>query len=44
LIEIGIGAGVESMTHNYGAGAMGSTSEKVASECEAAADCLVPMG
>jgi len=44
LIEIGIGAGVESMTLNYGAGAMGATSEKVASECDAAADCLVPMG
>ncbi|KAH8553781.1 Thiolase, N-terminal domain-containing protein [Umbelopsis sp. PMI_123] len=44
LIEIGIGAGVESMTHNYGAGAMGATSEKIASECESAADCLVPMG
>lgn len=43
MIEIGIGAGAESMTTNYGAGAMGSLSEK----CEAnqdAADCAMPMG
>ncbi|KAI7848868.1 Thiolase, N-terminal domain-containing protein [Circinella umbellata] len=44
LIEVGIGAGVESMTKNYGAGAMSATSEKIADSCPAAADCLVPMG
>jgi acetyl-CoA acyltransferase 1 len=42
-IEIGIGAGVESMTHHYGAGAMGAASEK-ALEHPVAADCLMPMG
>ncbi|CAG8553942.1 7037_t:CDS:2 [Paraglomus brasilianum] len=43
-IEIGIGAGVESMTFGYGAGAMPSdTSERVFSNQEAA-DCLLPMG
>ena len=43
-IEIGIGAGAESMTNNYGAGAMSSNfSEKVTSNQEAA-DCLIPMG
>lgn len=43
MIEVGIGAGAESMTQHYGAGAMGSISEA----CEAneeAADCTVPMG
>lgn len=43
-IEIGIGAGVESMTFGYGAGAMPSdTSERVFSNPESA-DCLIPMG
>ncbi|CAG8455439.1 10099_t:CDS:2 [Paraglomus occultum] len=43
-IEIGIGAGVESMTFGYGAGAMPSeTSERVFSNPESA-DCLLPMG
>ncbi|CAG8740804.1 12294_t:CDS:2 [Gigaspora rosea] len=43
-IEIGIGAGVESMTFGYGAGAMPSdTSEKVFSH-QPSADCLLPMG
>lgn len=43
MIEVGIGAGAESMTSNYGAAAVGSISEA----CEAneeAADCTVPMG
>ncbi|RUP45359.1 Thiolase, N-terminal domain-containing protein, partial [Jimgerdemannia flammicorona] len=44
LIDIGIGAGVESMTTNYGAAALGNTSEKIASANQAAADCLLPMG
>ncbi|KAI9149786.1 3-ketoacyl-CoA thiolase with broad chain length specificity [Blastocladiella emersonii ATCC 22665] len=43
-IDIGIGAGVESMTLGYGPGAMpSSTSDKVTS-LDAAADCLLPMG
>ncbi|KAI8874748.1 thiolase [Backusella circina FSU 941] len=44
LIEVGIGAGVESMTKNYGAASLSATSEKIADSCEAAADCLIPMG
>lgn len=43
-IEIGIGAGVESMTHHYGPGSLPSgLSEKVLS-CPEASDCLMPMG
>lgn len=43
-IEIGIGAGMESMTQHYGPGAMPTAiSEKVMS-CQAAQDCLLPMG
>jgi len=42
-LDIGIGAGVESMTKNYGAGAMGEVSDEVM-ELEVAADCLLPMG
>ncbi|KAI8137370.1 Thiolase, N-terminal domain-containing protein [Fennellomyces sp. T-0311] len=44
LIEIGIGAGVESMTKNYGAASLAASSEKIADSCPAAADCLLPMG
>jgi acetyl-CoA acyltransferase 1 len=44
LIEVGIGAGVESMTKNYGAGSLSTTSEKITDGCQAAADCLIPMG
>ncbi|KAI9485579.1 MAG: Thiolase, N-terminal domain-containing protein [Benjaminiella poitrasii] len=44
IIEIGIGAGVESMTMNYGASSLAPTSEKIADACESAADCLIPMG
>ncbi|BGP53155.1 hypothetical protein JCM8202_003671 [Rhodotorula sphaerocarpa] len=43
-IDMGIGAGVESMTQNYGAGVM---PEKMSEEVLAnpqAADCLLPMG
>nr|CAG8457379.1 10912_t:CDS:2 [Entrophospora candida] len=43
-IEIGIGAGVESMSLHYGAGAMATdVSEKVFSN-PASQDCLLPMG
>ncbi|KAF9365504.1 3-ketoacyl-CoA thiolase with broad chain length specificity [Mortierella sp. NVP85] len=45
LIDIGIGAGVESMTLGYGPSAMAAqTSEKIPEACEAAADCQLPMG
>ncbi|KAI7824375.1 Thiolase, N-terminal domain-containing protein [Gamsiella multidivaricata] len=45
LIDIGIGAGVESMTMGYGPSAMASqTSEKIPDACEPAADCQLPMG
>jgi acetyl-CoA acyltransferase 1 len=44
-IDIGIGAGVESMTLGYGPGAMPQQiSEKILSTCPAAADCMMPMG
>lgn len=43
-LTVSIGAGVESMTHGYGAGAVASDfSEKVLSHQEAE-DCLIPMG
>ncbi|KAI0083152.1 thiolase [Irpex rosettiformis] len=42
-IDIGIGAGVESMTHGYGTGAISNFSEKVLANQEAE-DCLIPMG
>ncbi|THG99621.1 hypothetical protein EW145_g7227 [Phellinidium pouzarii] len=43
-IDIGIGAGVESMTHGYGPSAQpAGYSEKVLS-CQEAEDCLIPMG
>ncbi|KAI5118744.1 hypothetical protein M0805_008144 [Coniferiporia weirii] len=43
-IDIGIGAGVESMSHGYGARAQPDAfSEKVLS-CQEAEDCLLPMG
>ncbi|EAU89891.1 acetyl-CoA acetyl transferase [Coprinopsis cinerea okayama7 len=42
-IDIGIGAGVESMTNGYGAGAMGEYSNEVLSNPDAE-DCLLPMG
>lgn len=43
-INVGIGAGVESMTQNYGAGVMPSKMSDAVMENEAAADCLLPMG
>lgn len=43
-IDIGIGAGVESMTQGYGAGAMPEHISETVSSVPEAADCLVPMG
>ena len=43
MIDIGIGAGMESMTKNYGPGALGEVSEAVHNHKEAA-DTLIPMG
>ncbi|KAJ3122094.1 3-ketoacyl-CoA thiolase, peroxisomal [Nowakowskiella sp. JEL0407] len=43
-IEIGIGAGVESMTMGYGAGVMPTSTDAEITEFGPAADCLLPMG
>ncbi|KAF7304627.1 Acetyl-CoA acetyl transferase [Mycena kentingensis (nom. inval.)] len=43
-IDIGIGAGVESMTKGYGAGVMPSGFSDAVLSNEEAADCLIPMG
>ncbi|GAA5901648.1 uncharacterized protein JCM6883_000351 [Sporobolomyces salmoneus] len=43
-IDVGIGAGVESMTMGYGAGVMPEKFSETVLENEAAADCLLPMG
>jgi len=43
-IDIGIGAGVESMTMGYGAGVMPEKMSEKVLENEQAADCLLPMG
>ncbi|KAK0523417.1 3-ketoacyl-CoA thiolase with broad chain length specificity [Tilletia horrida] len=43
-IDIGIGAGVESMTQNYGAGVMPEKMSDAVMENEEASDCLAPMG
>jgi acetyl-CoA acyltransferase 1 len=43
-IDIGIGAGVESMSQNYGAGVMPAKFSDAVMENEEAADCLMPMG
>jgi len=43
-IDIGIGAGVESMTMGYGAGVMPEKMSDAVMENEEAADCLMPMG
>jgi acetyl-CoA acyltransferase 1 len=43
-IEVGIGAGVESMTQNYGAGVMPEKMSDAVLENPEAADCLLPMG
>ncbi|KAF9368016.1 3-ketoacyl-CoA thiolase with broad chain length specificity, partial [Podila verticillata] len=45
LIDIGIGAGVESMTMGYGPSAMAANvSEKIPKASQAAEDCNLPMG
>ncbi|KAG0036650.1 3-ketoacyl-CoA thiolase with broad chain length specificity [Podila clonocystis] len=45
LIDIGIGAGVESMTMGYGPSAMAAqVSEKIPKASQAAEDCNLPMG
>ncbi|ORX83757.1 thiolase [Basidiobolus meristosporus CBS 931.73] len=44
LIDIGIGAGTESMTLDYGPTASPDTVSDKVSAVEAAADCLIPMG
>lgn len=43
-IDIGIGAGVESMTQGYGAGAMPAKMSEQVLGMQEAADCLIPMG
>ncbi|KAE9400289.1 acetyl-CoA acetyl transferase [Gymnopus androsaceus JB14] len=43
-IDIGIGAGVESMTYGYGAGAMPEGYSDTVLESQEAEDCLIPMG
>jgi acetyl-CoA acyltransferase 1 len=43
-IDIGIGAGVESMTFGYGAGAMPDGYSESVLETQEAEDCLIPMG
>ncbi|KAI9362346.1 Thiolase, N-terminal domain-containing protein [Pilaira anomala] len=44
ILDVGIGAGVESMSLNYGASSLAPTSERIADNCLSAADCLIPMG
>ena len=43
-IDIGIGAGMESMSRNYGDFSSLSFSMDVMNSCDQAADCLMPMG
>ncbi|KAF7322720.1 Acetyl-CoA acetyl transferase [Mycena chlorophos] len=43
-IDIGIGAGVESMTMGYGAGVMPASFSELVLSNQEAADCLIPMG
>lgn len=43
-IDIGIGAGVESMTHYYGPGAIPSNLSQIVLENQDASACLIPMG
>ncbi|KIK61702.1 hypothetical protein GYMLUDRAFT_243388 [Collybiopsis luxurians FD-317 M1] len=43
-IDIGVGAGVESMTHGYGAGAIPEGYSELVMENQEAEDCLIPMG
>ncbi|KAJ7470435.1 acetyl-CoA acetyl transferase [Mycena latifolia] len=44
MIDIGIGAGVESMTKGYGAAAMPPDYSEAVLATQEAADCLIPMG
>ena len=44
VIEIGIGAGMESMTQHYGPGAMPAAVSEAVMSCGQAQDCLLPMG
>ncbi|KAK9710850.1 3-ketoacyl-CoA thiolase with broad chain length specificity [Basidiobolus ranarum] len=44
LIDIGIGAGAESMTLNYGPDARPDTVSDKVNAVQVAADCLIPMG
>jgi acetyl-CoA acyltransferase 1 len=44
MIDIGIGAGVESMTKGYGAAAMPPSYSELVLSNQEAADCLIPMG
>ncbi|KAG8951528.1 3-ketoacyl-CoA thiolase with broad chain length specificity [Tulasnella sp. 419] len=43
-IDIGIGAGVESMTNGYGPGAMPEKYSEAVLSNQESADCLIPMG
>lgn len=43
-IDIGIGAGVESMTFGYGAGVMPENMSELVMDNEQSSDCLLPMG
>ncbi|KAJ8518524.1 hypothetical protein ONZ45_g4436 [Pleurotus djamor] len=43
-IDIGIGAGVESMTHGYGASSQPDGYSDLVLGCKEAEDCLIPMG
>jgi acetyl-CoA acyltransferase 1 len=43
MIDVGIGAGMESMSKNYGPGALGEVSDAVHEHHEAK-DVLIPMG
>lgn len=43
-IEIGIGAGVESMSLHYGPGSMPESIDQSVRDVQQAADCLIPMG
>ncbi|KAJ7070343.1 acetyl-CoA acetyl transferase [Mycena belliarum] len=44
MMDIGIGAGVESMTKGYGAAAMPPGYSEAVLSTQEAADCLIPMG
>ncbi|KAJ3087079.1 3-ketoacyl-CoA thiolase, peroxisomal [Quaeritorhiza haematococci] len=43
-IDVGIGAGFESMTKGYGPGAMPSEISEKVNSIQSAADCMIPMG